>query len=99
MDEKLFEELLESVDEAGAIMRGEKEPSRRFEFEIPDAKLIRQQFKLSQSKFATMLGVSKRTLQNWEQGTRTPTGPARVLLQIAVSHPESVQDVASKAIH
>jgi len=98
MDEKLFEELLERVDEAGAIMRGEKEPSRRFEFVVPDAKHIRQQYQLSQSEFATMLGVSKRTLQNWEQGTRTPTGPARILLQVAASHPQSVQNAARQVI-
>ena len=40
-----------------------------------------------------MLGISKGTLQNWEQGRRQPQGPARVLLQVAAKHPEAVWDV------
>ena len=98
MNEELFEELLESVREGGAILRGEKEPSRRFEFDVPDAKHIRQQYKLSQSEFAMMLGVSTRTLQNWEQGRRKPQGAARVLLQVAAKHPQSVWDVAGSVV-
>jgi len=93
MDEELFDELLESVREGGAILRGEKEPSRRFEFDVPDAKEIRQQYALSQSEFAALLGVSIKTLQNWEQGRRKPDGPARVLLQVAAKHPQAVWDV------
>lgn len=99
MNEILFAELLESVREGGAILRGEKEPSRKFEIAAPDVRHIREQYKLSQSEFATMLGVSVKTLQNWEQGRRTPHGAARVLLQVAAKHPEAVWDVVDVRQH
>ena len=50
--------------------------------------LIRTKLNLSQSSFAGLLGVSIRTLQDWEQGRRTPQGPAIALLRIAEQHPE-----------
>ena len=53
---------------------------------------IREGFNLTQRQFAAMLGISVRTLQNWEQGRRVPEGPARVLLQVAAKHPEAVLD-------
>ncbi len=90
MNSELFNELLESVDEAGKIMRGEKSASREFNFAEPDVKAIRQQVGFSQAKFSGLLGVSIRTLQNWEQGHRHPTGPAKVLLKLVQSNPESV---------
>lgn len=93
MKDELFSELVESVREGGAILRGEKEPSRTFEVEPPDVQAIRDSYQLSQSEFAALLGISVDTLQNWEQGRRTPAGPARVLLQIAAKHPEAVWDV------
>jgi putative transcriptional regulator len=93
MENELFNELLESVREGGAILRGEKLPSRSFEIEKPDIKHIRANYKLSQSEFATLLGIRLSTLQNWEQGRRKPHGPARVLLQIAAKHPDAVWDV------
>lgn len=93
MNEDLFAELLESVREGGAILRGEKAPSRKFEIAAPDVKHIRERYQLSQSEFAALLGVSIKTLQNWEQGRRTPHGAARVLLQVAARHPQAVWDV------
>ncbi|WP_116367499.1 helix-turn-helix domain-containing protein [Parahaliea mediterranea] len=51
-------------------------------------KVIRQKLKMSQSEFAGLLGVSMRTLQDWEQGRREPQGPAVALLRIAEQHPE-----------
>lgn len=92
MKDELFAELLDSVREGGAILRGEIEPSRSFVMDAPDVKRIRQAFNMSQSEFATMLGISIDTLQNWEQGRRKPVGPARVLLQVAAKHPEAVRD-------
>jgi putative transcriptional regulator len=59
------------------------EPSRVFTVEGPDVKSIRCKLRVTQSDFATMLGISVRTLENWEQRRRTPRGSARVLLQIA----------------
>lgn len=51
-------------------------------------KIIRAKLKMSQSAFAGLLGVSMRTLQDWEQGRREPQGPAVALLRIAEQHPE-----------
>ena len=56
-------------------------------------KKIRGSYNMTQVDFATMMGVSVDTLQNWGQGRRTPQGPARVLLQIAAKHPDVVWDV------
>jgi len=92
MKQELFEELLESVKEAKAIIDGEKEPSRIFIYDELDVKLIREQFGLSQSKFASLLGISLGTLRNWEQGRRKPQGPARVLLRVARKYPEAILD-------
>lgn len=93
MDDELFSELLESVREGGAIIRGEKQPSRVFVIEAPDVRRIREQFKLSQIEFAALMGISVKTLQNWEQGRRSPRGAARILLQVAERHPKAVWDV------
>lgn len=93
MNESLFEELTNSVREGGAILRGEKPPSRAFVMAAPDVKHIREGYGLSQSKFAALLGISVKTLQNWEQGRRQPRGAARVLLEVAERHPEAVWDV------
>lgn len=93
MNDELFTELVASVREGGAILRGEQEPARRFEISAPDVKQIRERYELSQSEFAALLGVSIKTLQNWEQGRRSPHGAARVLLHVADKHPDAVWDV------
>lgn len=93
MNNELFDELLESVREGGAILRGEAAPARSFERDAPDVRQIRADYQLSQRDFSAMLGISVRTLQNWEQGRRKPEGAARVLLQVAEKHPEAVWDV------
>ena len=93
MKAELFDELVASVREGGAILRGEKAPARAFVVDGPDVMQIRAQYGLSQGEFAAMLGLSVGTLRNWEQGRRAPQGPARVLLQVAAKHPEAVWDV------
>jgi putative transcriptional regulator len=90
--ENEFEELIASVREAGKIRRGEKAPSRRFEFRPAQVRKIRTRLGLSQPEFAFMIGVSVATLQNWEQGRRRPDGPARALLRVAATHPEAVRE-------
>lgn len=85
-----FKELLSSVEEAGQIKRGEIKAFRSFEFPEPDVTSIRESIGVSQAKFAASIGVSPRTLQNWEQGHRRPTGPARVLLKLVQVDPESI---------
>ena len=98
MKDELFAELLESVREGAAIFRGEMEPSRTLKFDVPDVQNIRKQYNLSQKQFASFLGISTSTLRNWEQGRRTPEGPARVLLHVAAKHPEAVWDVVGATI-
>ena len=61
---------------------------------VPDVAQIRKKSGLSQGKFADLIGVSVRTLQDWEQGRRSPSGAARTLLLVADKHPEAVLDVA-----
>ena len=97
-NKELFAELLQSVREGGAILRAEKEPARKFGITALDVKQIREQYALSQSEFAALLGVSIKTLQNWERGRRTPHGAARVLLQVAAKHPQAVWDVVEPEI-
>lgn len=75
-------EILESIR---AIKRGE---GRRIEVEEPEVRTVREKVGVSQIAFAALLGVSPRTLQDWEQGRRKPSGPARSLLRIAGKHPE-----------
>lgn len=93
MKKELFDELLASVREGGAILRGERAPSRSFHFEGPDVRTLREKHGLSQSKFATLMGISVGTLRNWEQGRRRPEGSARILLKVVEKHPEAVFDV------
>ena len=96
MNDDLFNELVASVREGGGILRNEKEASRTFVVDEPDVAAIREEYGLSQTKFAALLGISVRTLQNWEQGRRHPQGPAKVLLRVASKHPEAVLDVVKK---
>ena len=95
MDEKLFNELLASVEEMDKIRRGKKRASRRTAVAELKVEAVREQTGLSQTHFARLIGVSKRTLENWEQGRRSPTGPARALLKIVAKDPEG----AVRALH
>lgn len=95
MKNELFEQLTRSLREAGKIRRGEMKPSRAFKIDPKnDIVKVRGKLGLSQSKFAAILGISTDTLQNWEQGRREPTGPAKVLLRIALKHPRLLLEVA-----
>jgi len=76
-------DLLESVKQ---IRRGKA--ARVTRMKVPQAAEARARVGLSQHDFARLLGVSARTLQDWEQGRREPTGAAKTLLRVAVSHPE-----------
>ena len=95
MKRQMFEELLGSIREAGAILRGRQKPSRRIVIRSSAVRVIRERTSLSQSEFAQLIGVSVKTLQNWEQDRRRPTGPAAALLSIIEHDPA----LAVKAIH
>ena len=61
---------------------------------VPDVGKVREKTGLSQQRFAELLGISVRTLQDWEQGRRAPSGAARTLLLIADRNPSALLDVA-----
>jgi len=93
MKKELFKELLDSVKQGGAIMKGTIKPLRTFAFPKFEVRKIREKYGLSQDKFATMMGISVATLRNWEQGRRKPEGPARVLLRVAATHPDALINI------
>ncbi|HXG52186.1 MAG TPA: helix-turn-helix domain-containing protein [candidate division Zixibacteria bacterium] len=61
---------------------------------VPSVTSIRRKTGLSQARFAQLLGVSVRTLQDWEQGRRAPSGAAKTLLMIAEKNPRALLEVA-----
>ena len=95
MEKELFDDLVQSLKEAKAIAQGDMPAARRTHIAAPDVKAVREQIGLSQSEFARLMQVSIKTLQNWEQRRRNPTGPAAALLKIVTTAPE----VALKALH
>ncbi len=94
MDAQLFEDLKDSLRQAKAIRQG-KLDGRRTTVAPIDVKAVREQTKLSQGEFAAAMHVSVRTLQNWEQRRRSPTGPAAALLKVMATAPA----VVIKALH
>ncbi|MBW1724040.1 MAG: helix-turn-helix domain-containing protein [Deltaproteobacteria bacterium] len=87
-DRNIGQEILEGIKEIKRFKKGEIILNARTLNEPSPAKTIRKRLKLSQSAFASLMGVSPRTIQDWEQGRRTPQGPAKSLLRIAEQHPE-----------
>lgn len=96
MKQEAFDLIAESIRQAGEIRRGTSRPSRVTEVGAAEVKAIRHVLGKSQSQFAAMIGVSTATLQNWEQGRRTPVGPARALLRVAARYPEAVADALGR---
>jgi putative transcriptional regulator len=92
-----FAQIKEGLEEMVAVEKGEREPTRvhRF-FSSEDIKALRERAGVSQRAFAAMLGVSSRTLQDWEQGRRTPTGPAMNLLRLYEAMPEATTRILSE---
>ena len=86
--EKFQQDLLESVKQ---MRRGEA--ARTTRVELSEASEARAKVGLSQKAFAELLGVSTRTLQEWEKGRRSPTGAAKTLLRVAAAHPEVLQEL------
>jgi len=88
--EEIGRKLLQSVRE----MKAEKQ-GRVTNVELNEVTQARQKSGLSQAKFAEVLGISKRTLQEWEQGRRSPSGAAQTLIRIANRHPKVVREARS----
>jgi len=86
-------EILDGINEINNFKQGNVS-LKTVELSAPSApKIIRSKLRMTQSVFAGLLGVSMRTLQDWEQGRRTPQGPAIALLRIAEQHPEVFADL------
>ena len=83
------EELVQALEELKAGKIG-----RKFEVSLNDVVKARLGTGLSQSEFAAALRISPRTLQQWEQGRRLPSGAAETLLRIVARHPEVLRDIA-----
>ena len=81
-------EILEGVREVKAFKQGKVSLRTHVLSDPSPPKRIREKLRLSQSAFADLMGVSRRTIQDWEQGRRKPQGPAKSLLRIAEQHPE-----------
>ena len=86
--QKFQQDLLKSVKQ---MRRGQA--ARVTKVKLPAAAEARAITGLSQQEFADLLGVSARTLQDWEQGRREPTGAARTLLKVAVKHPRMLLEL------
>ncbi len=80
------DEILASLK---AIRQGQ---GKRTSVMLPDVQEIRENMNMSQSAFAAMLGVSARTLQDWAQGRRKPSGPALSLLKVAAKRPDAIRE-------
>lgn len=90
MKDVAFAELVASVRQAGRIRRAALKPSRVTTFRPADVKAVRAKLKTTQAEFALLIGVSVATLRNWEQGRRSPDGPALALLRVAARNPRAV---------
>jgi putative transcriptional regulator len=88
------QEILEGIREVKAYKAGRKSLRVNTLKEPAPPKVIRTRLKLSQSAFAGLMGVSLRTVQDWEQGRRKPSGPAVALLRIAEQRPEVFMDLS-----
>lgn len=89
MDDKLFEQLMESATQATEIVRGDRKPSRSFEVTVDVLRQIRKSTGLSQERFAGLFHISIGTLRNWEQGRQRPDGPAAALLTAIKNDPKN----------
>lgn len=85
---EIGQEILDGINEIKAFKAGEISLRTHSLKEPAPPQVIRSRLKLSQSAFAGLMGVSVRTVQDWEQGRRKPSGPAVALLRIAEQKPE-----------
>jgi len=86
-------EILDGINEVRSFKQGKVSLKTTELSEPSEPQIIRSKLHMSQSAFAGLLGVSVRTLQDWEQGRRNPQGPAIALLRIAEQHPEVFADL------
>jgi putative transcriptional regulator len=93
---KLSDDLIQSME---AFVKG-RAKTKEYRVHVPkriNVAAIRRKLHLSQSAFAARFGFSVQSIRNWEQGTRQPEGPARVLLTVIDRNPDAVQEALSAA--
>jgi len=91
---EIGQEILDGLKEIKAHKNGNGKKLVTRKLKDPSsAKVIRDKLELSQDAFASLMGVSIRTVQDWEQGRREPQGPAKSLLRVAEQHPEVFTDL------
>ena len=93
-ERNIGQEILDGIREVKAFKDGKADLVRRTLKEPSHPKAIRRQLNLSQTAFAGLMGVSVRTIQDWERNRREPSGPAKYLLRIAEQHPEVFLQIA-----
>lgn len=96
---KFGEDLIQSLNDALDHVKGQGGKAIVHEIELQeiDVAEIRAQTDMPQAEFAHIIGVSKRTLLNWEQGRSRPNGPAKVLLLLIANQPSLVQILMHQA--
>ena len=90
---KAFDKIMDGLTDALAYAAGDESSGTAHKVEVPaiDVRAARKKLGLSQDKFAETFKISPSTLRKWEQGTRLPQGPARVLLTVIDREPEAVR--------
>lgn len=96
MDENRFKDLLKAAQSMVDTVQSGKEPKSKTTIISYDVKAIRGRTGLTQAQFSKVLGIGIRTLQEWEQGRKAPSGPSRALLNIAYFHPQELIDSHTK---
>lgn len=92
-DRDIGMEILEGIKEIKRHKSGDVQLKTTTLADPSPAQIIRKKLELSQASFAGLMGVSIRTIQDWEQGRRSPKGPAKSLLRVAEQHPEVFADI------
>ena len=87
------QEVLDGIREIRDHKEGKKKLKTHVMEDPSPPQVIREKLQLSQCVFASLMGVSTRTIQDWEQGRRKPQGPAKSLLRVAEQHPEVFADL------
>ena len=92
-DRNIGMEILDGIKEIKKHKEGKVKLQTTTLTDPSPAQIIRKKLELSQASFAGLMGVSIRTIQDWEQGRRSPKGPAKSLLRVAEQHPEVFADI------
>lgn len=94
---KAFESIKQGLTEAIEFAKGHQEKAIIHDYSPVDVKAIREKIGMTQSEFASTLGISLGTLKHWERGDRKPHGPALILLNVVEKEPKAVLRALSKA--